>query len=210
LQILQSFCQSGFHTLSRSLDPLLSPPPVSIGRSYHAQRLRQVMESSAVNFSFFRCLCLTHAWQTLGHPFPVLWRMVWVRLAFSLIRGLPSSLSASACASLFERLFGTSPRSDSSVCVHAGCMAWRLFPPVCHRFQRRRPGGLPGPCMEFLSVLGIRGRSCRNPERQAKPPVPPRMISTLQAGGTGIQPGGLLPRLLGRFSVGKREFRLSY
>ena len=45
-------------------------------------------------------------------------------------------------------------------CVHAGCAAFRLFPPVCSRFRFRRPGGLPVPVHEVSKrarALRLRG-----------------------------------------------------
>ena len=99
--------------------------------------------------------CLTHARQTLGHALPVLCRVRAGRagvLAFSLTRGLPSSPSAPACAGWFERLCGTTPRSDSSgACIRAVRLS---------AFSRRSvavsgtdaPEVSRFPCMKFLSL----------------------------------------------------------
>ena len=89
--------------------------------------------------------CLTHACQTLGHPFPVLCR-TGVGRAGVLLDPRSSLLALRLGLRLVVRAtlrYFTSVRLLRR--VHAGCTAFRLFPPVCRRFRRRHPGGLPVP-----------------------------------------------------------------
>ena len=68
---------------------------------------------------------------------------------------------------------------------------------LCRRWRRQSAGERSAKCddshytpqpdksrpavhIELFFRLAVRGSSCRNPKRQAKPPVPPRMIGTLQ------------------------------
>jgi hypothetical protein len=89
--------------------------------------------------------CLTHACQTLGHLFPVLCRAGVGRAGVLLdprssLPALRLSLRLVVRATLW---YYTSVRLLR--CVHAGGSAFGLFPPVCRRCRRRRPGGLPVP-----------------------------------------------------------------
>jgi hypothetical protein len=83
--------------------------------------------------------------QTLGHAYPALCR--WRVDRADVILDPRSSLLALRPGG--NQVVRTSLRYYTSVRlvrrVHAGCTAFRLFPQVCRRFRRRRPGGLPVP-----------------------------------------------------------------
>jgi hypothetical protein len=155
VQISQSFCQSGF---------ILLP-----GHSIHSRRrfsfqcveavaqqcLRPMMEQRGELLFLPLPCCLTHACQTLGHARPVLCRVRMGRTDVLLDPRPFLSPSAEACASLFGRFSGITPRSDSSgACIRA---LWLL------RLSRRSaavtgsdvPEVSRFPCMKFLSVRAL-------------------------------------------------------
>jgi hypothetical protein len=76
--------------------------------------------------------------------------LIW--LVFSLVRALPSGISAEAVASLFGGFIGTAARSDSSPAYTSGVWLW-AFPdrsPVGNTEEVSRFS-----CMQLLSVPGV-------------------------------------------------------
>src|SRR5208337_4322289 len=68
-----------------------------------------------------RTCCRAHTAQILGHAiYPYCAGGVWFWPMFSLVRALPSTTSAEACASLFGGFIGTTARSDPSPAYTSG------------------------------------------------------------------------------------------
>ena len=116
-----------------------------VAQSPPHRSVRADFPHTALILDTWRQSCLTHACQTLGHPFPVLCR-TGVGRAGVLLDPRSSLLALRLGLRLVVRAtlrYYTSVRLLRR--VHAGGTALRLFPPVCRRFRRRRPGGLPVP-----------------------------------------------------------------
>jgi hypothetical protein len=71
---------------------------------------------------------------TMARRFPHCVGDAYCSMTFSLVRRLPSALSACACALLFERFIGTMPRSDSSP-AFMSVFGFRLHAPACYCSQ---------------------------------------------------------------------------
>ena len=116
-----------------------------VAQSPPHRSVRADFPHTALILDVWRQSCLTHACQTLGHAYPALCR--WRVDRAGVLLDPRSSLFALRPG--WYQVVRTSLRYYTSVrllrCVHAGCTALRLFPPVCRRFRRSRPGGLPVP-----------------------------------------------------------------
>src|SRR5208283_3005332 len=101
-----------------------------------------------------RTCCLAHTAQILGHAiYPYCAGGVWFWPMFSLVRALPSTTSAEACASLFGGFIGTTARSDPSPAYTSGVGLW-AFPdrsPLAGNTEEVSRFS----CMQFLSVPGV-------------------------------------------------------
>ena len=89
-------------------------------------------------------------WDT---PYPYCAGGVWLWPVFSLVRALPSTTSAEACASLFGSFIGTTARSDSSGAYTSGL--WLLaFPDRSPNFEDA-PEVSRFSCILFRGVPGV-------------------------------------------------------
>ena len=145
-------------------------PPESAGHRMLARGLSDLAAMGARPLAAFLSLALP------GEMLATRAGRVWVGPAFSLIRGLPSSPSASAGASLFGRFCGTTPRSDSS-----GAYMRAVW---LDAFSRRSaavsgadaPEVSRFPCMKFPSARGL--FDCAEPSGDSRF-SPPSMLPSL-------------------------------
>ena len=134
-------------------------PPESAGHRMLARGLSDLAAMGARPLAAFLSLALP------GEMLATRAGRVWVGLAFSLIRGLPSPLSGSSGHPIVPATLRYFTSVRRLQCVHAGGTAFRLFPPVCRRFRRRRPGIILSqlnhpahlcPCLRFDGCLAAR------------------------------------------------------